>query len=131
MTQNEILRATQVHFDELLGVWSANADHKGMGALVFVSGDDASPQQEINFAYLTLKDLGDYLRRFNDNHEFVHRVVKQAESVQGIPFMIIPSGIPGGGEFLTGRVTTRRVERPGRRFRDTSTGEIPFSSASD
>lgn len=104
MTRNEILRAMQTHFEELFGVWSTNADRKGMGALVFITGNDATAQKEIDFEYLTLGELGDYLRSFSDDHEFVHRLVKQAESVHGIPVVIIPSANPANAKFPSSSV---------------------------
>ena len=65
-------------------------ERKGMGVLVFVSGDEAATQEGIDFAYLTLGELRDYLSRFSDKNGFVYRWVKHAESVRGIPLVIIP-----------------------------------------
>jgi hypothetical protein len=94
MTRDAIIRATQTGFEEFFGVWSINMERKGMGVLVFVSGDDAATQEGIDFAYLTLGELRDYLSRFSDKNGFVYRWVKHAESVRGIPLVIIP---PAGG----------------------------------
>lgn len=99
MTRDEILRATQVHFDELFGVWSANADRKGMGALVFISEDHATALKKIDFRYLTLGELGGFLMRLVGDREFVHRVVRHAERARGMPVVIIPPWKIGQGKF--------------------------------
>lgn len=79
-----------MNFEELYSVWSRNMDRRGMGALVFMYGDSGTPENGVDFAYLTLGELRDFLSRYTDNQGFVYRWVKQAETAQGIPVLILP-----------------------------------------
>lgn len=100
----------QMNFEELFGVWNRNMDLKGMGALVFISGSDSTAENEFDFEYLTLGELRDYLTRFNDNHRFVYRWVKQAESVRGIPVVILPPAAPSNQQLSASSARTREAE---------------------
>jgi len=90
MTNNEILQVTQEHFEEFFYVWSGYMDRNGMGALVFIYGDDALAEEKIRLGYMTLGNLRDYLKNISSDQGSTYRWVKQTESKRGIPLLIVP-----------------------------------------
>jgi hypothetical protein len=107
MTREEILRATQNNFEEFFAIWTEHMDHKGLGALVFSSGDELPSDQPYQCAYLTLGELRDFLKRISTNDGFVYRWVKQAKSFRGIPILIIPPDLQERRELFFSSVRNR------------------------
>ena len=91
MTNNEILQVTQEHFEEFFYVWSGYMDRNGMGALVFIYGDDATAEEKIQLGFMTLGNLRDYLKNSSSDQRSTYRWVKQTKSIRGIPLLIVPS----------------------------------------
>ncbi len=90
MTRDDILRSTYANFDTYYDVWNENMGRRGMGALVFISREHDTPTDEITLVYFTLKQLREYLGMIRGDYGFVYRWIKHAESVRGIPVVILP-----------------------------------------
>ncbi len=89
MTKDDIIRTTHANFDAFFEVWKGNMDRGAIGALVFVSRDGDGSQSEIECVYMTLTELHDYFAAVGGIPGSAYRWIKQAESVNGIPIVIL------------------------------------------
>ncbi len=89
MTRDDIIRITHANFDAFFDVWKSNMDRGALGALVFVSRDSEGSPGAIECVYMTLTELRDYFAAVDGTHASAYRWVKQAESVNGIPVVIL------------------------------------------